>query len=155
MFKKMFLLPLSLGLMLAAPLFAADGDDFVKVQIKGQLQNRDEGRLFVESSGQAYRLDIGDSANLRRFALRHNRESVVVFGSLFLERSGDGSIKRLEVVTNHIESANASSEFAEREVVVIQEQPRTVVVQDPPVREVIVRERREPLIKVGPLEIGR
>ena len=136
-------------------IIAATNGDFVKVQIKGQLHSDDGNRLTIESDGHIFRLDVGDSQNLRGFAAHHDRDTVIVSGSLSVENDANGNAKRIEVVANHMESVatnvsdRAIVESADREV---------VVRRDPPTRErevIIERREREPIIKVGPLEIGR
>jgi len=134
------MLALALTALFGGGAYAAN-DDFVRVEMKGTLHNdREGGRTTLDANGKIYDLDLGGSRSLSTFAERHDRSVVHVIGSL------DNRDRKEVVVVDRIEAGSENVSY---------ERSQDVRSERPVVRErTIIREKKDPFFKVGPLEIG-
>jgi len=127
--------------LVGATAFAAT-DEYSRVEIKGTLHNDvQERRASINANGVTYELDLGNSREMAMRAEQLDRQPVVVNGRLFIEKGSKGDTF-LVVTADELNSAGGSNVSYERRE----------VIQEP--RRVIVKERRSPIFKAGPLEIN-
>lgn len=132
-----------LALVMSATTYAAT-DEFARVEIKGTLHNDvKEHRTTIKANGSVYELNFGKNDDLYRQAERLDRHIVVVNGEIMLDQDKTGTF--VVVMPSRIADVSPENVTYER---------RETIVEPPPVRErVIIKERRDPIFKAGPLEI--
>lgn len=84
--------------------FAAQSDDYVHLEVRGTLHSGDGNRVFVEANGHLYQLDLQGSRSLADFAAIHDRQPVVVAGSLNVDADDKGDVRQFKVSVNHFET---------------------------------------------------
>ena len=131
-----------LALVISATSYAAT-DEFARVEIKGTLHNDEKAhRATIKSNGSVYELDFGKNDDLYHQAERLDRHTVILNGEIALEQDKSGTF--VVVFANRIADVVENVTYERRET----------IVEPPPVRErVIIKERRDPIFKAGPLEI--
>ncbi len=136
--------------LLAASAFAAQ-NDYVKIQIKGQLHNDlRERRATIAANGFIYELDFGGSKTLHQFAEGHDRDTVLVEGFLRVQEADKAGALRLIVVADRLEAGGGQAVRFDPEPDVRPYEERPIVRE----RTIIREKHKDPFFKVGPLEIG-
>lgn len=132
------------GLVLSAATYAAT-DEYSRVEIKGTLHNDVKARrATIKANGSIYELDFGKNDDLYRQAERLDRHIVILNGDMSLEQDKSGTY--VVVYPTRIADVVENVSYERRE--------RIVEPPPPPVRErVIIKEKRDPFFKAGPLEI--
>lgn len=139
--KKTLLVLAGTFLLCSTGAFAAQ-DEYVRVEIKGVLHNDAQGhRATIHANGQVFDLDFVSNRNLYSNAERFDRSTVLVTGFINVEQS---AAHRHWVDVDRIEEFRPVNTAVER---------REIIEERPVQERVIIKERRDPIFKAGPLEI--